>query len=236
MDVPPWRMLVRLARDLVAPVNCALCTCASYALCPACESTLASPSRESAVDGVPLWSGSPRHEAVLRLLTRVKDQSQLELARPLGRILRGACELVTVEYGVPAGARGADVPQPPPPQLSLLVALVPATRRAWRKRGYVPVREILRGTGVRDDKLLVNARRRHDQRGLTRQQRRTNVRGALRARIRLDGRRVVIIDDVVTTGATLAEAIRALRAAGAEVVAALCLTAIPRISRESSRG
>jgi orotate phosphoribosyltransferase len=42
------------------------------------------------------------------------------------------------------------------------------------------------------------------------------------------GRRVIVVDDVVTTGASLAEAVRALRNGGAEVVAAVTVAATPR--------
>jgi ComF family protein len=55
--------------------------------------------------------------------------------------------------------------------------------------------------------------------------RQENVRGAFRARRRapLAGRSVLLVDDVMTTGATLGEAARALRAAGAARVAVAAL-------------
>jgi ComF family protein len=53
------------------------------------------------------------------------------------------------------------------------------------------------------------------QTGLSRDQRRKNIKGAFDARDDLVGKRVAIIDDVLTTGATLSEAARALKKAGA---------------------
>ena len=64
------------------------------------------------------------------------------------------------------------------------------------------------------------------QTGLGRRERRRNVRGAFRARGAVP-ERIWLVDDVVTTGATLEEAARALRRAGARQVVALCVARTP---------
>jgi len=78
--------------------------------------------------------------------------------------------------------------------------------------------------------LLVRRRRTPSQGGLGRQGRRRNVAGAFALKPgqadRLRGRRILLIDDVHTTGATLLECARALRRAGAAAVDALTLARV----------
>lgn len=89
-----------------------------------------------------------------------------------------------------------------------------------------------RGAPVVCVQALQHRRRVADQAGLNASDRAANLAGALQARFDLRGQRVIVVDDVITTGATLAEAARALRAAGAEVPAAAVIAAT---SRRSSR-
>ncbi|MEU6748450.1 phosphoribosyltransferase family protein [Spirillospora sp. NPDC046719] len=118
------------------------------------------------------------------------------------------------------------------------IVWVPSRRGAARRRGHDPMRQAvavavhrLRAGGVPVVALggLRQCRRVADQAGLGAKARRENLNGALEAvaRAPLAGRRVVLVDDVVTTGASLAEAARALREAGADVAAAATVAATP---------
>lgn len=146
----------------------------------------------------------------------------MALVRPLGDLLAGAVGLVA-----PTG------PAPPGPAPFLLVP-VPSAPRAVRARAHDRAGRLaaraaadLRGRGwpVRAVPLLRLTRTVADQAGLSTTERTANLAGALVAGRALDGRPVVLVDDVVTTGATLAEAVRALRAAGAIVHGAAVVAA-----------
>jgi len=117
-----------------------------------------------------------------------------------------------------------------PPQLVVPVSL---HARRLRERGFNPAavlaRVVARELSVPlDPTALVRVRDTRSQTGLGRAARRRNLRGAFRARTHLLAPpRVWIVDDVVTTGSTVAEAARALRRAGAKEVTAVCAARTP---------
>lgn len=121
----------------------------------------------------------------------------------------------------------ARVPGPAPDAL-VPVPLHPAR---VRRRGFAPAAILAAALarGLRVPVVAVLGRRRDtpSQTGLDRPARRANVAGCFAAVRPLPGPEVWLIDDVVTTGATLGEAARVLRAAGARRVAAVCLARTP---------
>lgn len=75
---------------------------------------------------------------------------------------------------------------------------------------------------------LSRVKRRKSQAGLSASERRRNVGGAIKASWRFEGKTIVVIDDVFTTGATLEACARALRKAGAAEVHGLTLARVVR--------
>jgi ComF family protein len=108
----------------------------------------------------------------------------------------------------------------PQPAADVITYIPPDGDRSLR-RGHQPAealaRELGRVWGIPVAALLARRRRVARQTGLHRDERRRNMRGAFVARETLSGR-ALLVDDVYTTGATVAAAATALRAAGASRV------------------
>lgn len=118
----------------------------------------------------------------------------------------------------------------PAPRPDLVVA-VPVHPRRHAQRGFNPAalvaRDIAQAVGARLDlRMLRRTRDTPSQTGLDRRERRHNVRGAFGASGPRCGR-AWLVDDVVTTGATLEACAAVLRGAGVREVAALCLARTP---------
>src|SRR5882672_5751948 len=95
------------------------------------------------------------------------------------------------------------------------VVPVPLSAERLRRRGYNQAVEIARHLGKVDIGLCERTRDAPPQIELPYAERQRNVRGAFRCTRALIGARVAVVDDVMTTGATLDEMARTLKAAGA---------------------
>jgi predicted amidophosphoribosyltransferase len=215
--------------DLLLGGTCVGCARPGPALCPECGACLERlPRRVSptpAPPGLPATFAVAAYEAVAQAaLLAHKEQGRLSLARPLGRALALSCFAVLTMC-----AHRAE-------QVRLVP--VPSTAGRVRERGHDPLlrvarecRRAMRAAGVAAsvEPVLRIVRPLEDQAGLSASQRHVNLQGAFEvARRRPLGGAVVVVDDIVTTGATATEACRALGVAGARVVGVAVVAATAR--------
>lgn len=102
-----------------------------------------------------------------------------------------------------------------------VVTWVPSTRASEVERGFNPAeslaRPLARGLRLPARPLLVKTHATTDQAGLSREERRSNLRGVFRATGRIP-LRVLLVDDILTTGSTAHECASELKRAGAREV------------------
>jgi ComF family protein len=202
------------ALAVLLPVSCAGCGADDRGLCSVCRSQLVPTPVEQQLDGGLCVVSALHYDGTARRsILALKEQGRTDLARPLGRVLA-----VAIAAALDSSALAAAE-----------FAIVPASGRSYRRRGYDPVRLLARRAGVPIARVGLRAGRGiATQKSLDREGRRANLVGSMRATRRLSGRRFLLLDDVVTTGSTLVEAARALRSAGAEVVGCVTLAYTPR--------
>ena len=197
-----WRSFTRLG-----PPWCARCGAPSVAptdRCPAC--------RDPAFAFDYARAASVYGDAVREAIHALKFHGRRSLARPLGDLVREQCGDVLSE------------------QADALIP-VPLARGRERERGFNQAELIAERLGERAGipvrpRWLVRPRATAAQSDLTAEARHANVAGAFAASSSVAGRNVVIVDDVITTGATVAECARVLRLAGARRVGVVAVARV----------
>ncbi|WP_298759968.1 ComF family protein [uncultured Nocardioides sp.] len=234
------------ARDLLLGGRCAACERPGGVLCGSCrdrlmvEAPLARrPTRPRPCPPglLPVWSCGGYTGPLRDLLLAHKEHGRHQLTRPLGALL---AESVTGLVG------SATTPVVVPVEAPVVLVPVPSRPAAVRARGRDATRALVRaaaralgeaGVPATCSPLLATRSGVADQAGLDVAARAANLRGAFRVRAGPLGRLasgvpavagVVVCDDVVTTGATLLEAQRALLAVGVPVLGSATVAATAR--------
>jgi predicted amidophosphoribosyltransferase len=204
--------------DLVLPLECGGCGAPSKRWCDACARQLAVKADEPHVitprvdPGVPVLSLGRYAGARREAIVAVKEHGRADLIGPLAVALHAGLERL-LAWGVVG--------------IPLTVVPAPTRRSAARRRGGDPVTRIalaaasdLPGVGV-TQALRMRAMVR-DSVGLSGADRQRNVAGRVKIIKPVTGG-VLVVDDIVTTGATASESVRVLDIAGAQVAGVLAI-------------
>ena len=219
------RRAVLDALAVLLPTECSGCGAPDRSLCAACRARLAPDVRVTERGGVRVWAGLDYAGVPRRVIASFKDGGRTDAAAAL------APPLLAAVVAALAAAQSAGAVEPGnalesgstgDPDAGIRLVTIPSSRRAWRARGFLPVDLLLRRAGLAPSRVLAT-RETADQVGLDRAARARNRDGSLRARRPLTGVRCLLVDDIVTTGATILEARRAILAAGGEVVGVAAL-------------
>lgn len=226
------RELLAAAADLVFGSTCAGCGQEPGLLCFECRRHLENPAEIDLVPGtvnLHVASVSDYTDVARSVIVDHKEHGRLGLARHLGDAL--AVSVTGLVASDSACSWCGDRP----------IVLVPAPSRAAsvRSRGHDPLLRVARrasavlrraGQPSTVVRTLGYHRAVADQSHLGRDEREANLHGAIRVKTatgrRMDDRCVVLVDDIMTSGATIREATRALAAEGHQVCGAAVVAVV----------
>lgn len=207
---------------LLFPSRCLLCgrlVSPGESLCTACENTLPEqPLKRSFTVGgreFTVLSALPYRGEFRETLHRYKFKNEYGLSKQIGRLM---ASIVT-------DGRNFDA-----------VAWSPMSKKKKKLRGYdqseLLAKTVAKQLGIPCLPLLEKIRETDTQHELSRADRAENIRKAYRASAAAGGKNIILIDDIVTTGATLCECAAELYSAGAKGVFGLCAADTPVTKQE----
>jgi predicted amidophosphoribosyltransferase len=197
--------------DWVLPTPCVVCLKLGAPLCVGCQKSFVTGSLRFEIAGVTGFAISSYSTEAAVIVNSVKEKGITSLIPYLADLI---------------------VPHWPQELHRPILVPIPSSPSNTKKRGFshtsIMAKALARRVvGSSSRKFLKSARVRLDQVGLSPSDRVKNLEGAFRADLRGFhdlARPVVLVDDVLTSGATMAEAIACLRASGVEV-AGFCVFA-----------
>jgi predicted amidophosphoribosyltransferase len=214
----PRSTMARTLVELAVGRRCLECAAPGLPWCESCLRASVDVHACRTPQGVDVCAGAHYEGPVRRAIVSHKEIGQLSLAAPLARLLVAA-------MGQPA---------------AVMIAPVPSLRQAVRARGQDHGRRLARAAARLCGGTLVTplrwVRRVHDQSGLGVENRQVNVHRGMAATAPRSSTGVWLVDDIVTTGSTVDEAVRALTASGWTVSGVAVVATVERRTALAGNG
>jgi predicted amidophosphoribosyltransferase len=220
------KVVTRLA-ELVLGACCPGCGTPGMGACAACVGLLTG-VRPFLVPGLPeglpaVAAAGAYADTLRRVLLAAKERGALGVVPLLGGRVAAAVARLALDAEPSGGLVLVPVPSTPAQVAARGIDLTASLAR------HAALRLRAAGLPVTVRRGLTQVRQPQDQAGLDREQRLANLAGAFRPTGAAPSGPIVVIDDIVTTGATLAEAVRACRSGGRDVVGAAVVAATTRV-------
>lgn len=213
--------------DAVLPTSCIDCEALGSHICTVCSGQFVFTGHRVSRQDLHGCSATTLNRQAHLLISSVKDDGRTGLLTVLSSAIAAS---LAVTCSVAGESEFAEAMR----SRDFAIAPIPTRKAALKRRGFDPVASlaklVAKDLGVRVQPGLRLLRETRDQRALTLDERAANLRGAMSFRSsRAFEAPVVLLDDVVTTGATLLEGRRAVEAAGIQVVGFVTFAETPSL-------
>ena len=212
--------IINILKDLLFPLKCLGCNKDGYFICPLCLEKIEKPKQELDKNIFSLFSY--KNPVARKIIWELKYHYKYKLAEDLGQFLfdnsKEKLSLILKDSST----------------RPILIVPIPLSRKRRWRRGYNQSDYIARGfcSCVNSNLFLLEKRILFKNKNTSpqakikdREERLKNIQGVffIKGKEKINGKTIIIIDDVVTTGGTIKEAMRVLKNNGAEKVYALTL-------------
>jgi ComF family protein len=226
---------LKLGFDTIFPGHCVLCGlfCRGQRLCRDCHSELpriTSPCHSCALPGVlsearlcgrclklpPMWSDAMAALIYQYPINHLVRDFKFKRSLAAGQLL--ADEMTTILPRFQASRPDLILPVP--------LHFTRRLKRGFNQAEFLARQVAKKGEIPFETRILRRIKRTGAQSGLSRKERKTNIKGAFDCKS-LQGLKIVLVDDVLTTGTTLTECCKAVKAAGAVSVSVWVAARVP---------
>jgi len=212
-------------KELLFPLSCLGCSTTDYWLCPECESYWMVKTKKNCVSSTPLYFKADYSAKTAAVILSAKERNNNLAIKLLATSIAHSINYAIVDLGITG---------------DIYLVTVPSSSAAIRRRGRdhieglaIEVQKLLELSSVKSNLLMILSQRKKlkDQSKLNNRQRIQNTYGMFKVNTCENPQGAIfLIDDLVTTGASIMEGIRALFEAKITVTAAITACAVGRNS------